>query len=215
MHETMARSFSATLEGAGTPVSSMTAPDPRHAADAALMARIASGDEAAFATLVDRSADRLLAVAERMLDDRAAAEDVVQTALLRAWDQAYRWEPRARIETWLHRVVSRACIDMVRTRRPSASDAVLDTLADPNPGSEARVLAAERDRLVRAGITALPERQRTALVLMTYGEISQRDAAAVLDITEGALESLLVRARRALKATLMPTLGQDQEESSS
>ena len=158
--------------------------------------------------LSERHVDRAFRVALLLLGSRAEAEDVVQEAFLRTWARAGEWRAgAARFSTWLHRVLVNLCLD--RKRRPA--HAPLDRelpVADTRPNAEAEVLAAERERDVAAAIAALPERQRAAVSLIYAGGFSNADAAESLGISVGALEQLLVRARRALRREL----GQEGEE---
>ncbi|MCR9072989.1 MAG: RNA polymerase sigma factor [Alphaproteobacteria bacterium] len=169
--------------------------------DAALMPRIADGDAAAFRALVDRHADRLLAFAQRMLGDRATAEDVVQDTYLSLWRKAGDWAPQARVSTWLYRVARNAALDRLRRVRPTV-DPEDAGLIDPGPAPDRRLDDAATADGVRAALNALPERQRAAIVLVHYEGLSGAEASAALDISVEALESLLARGRRALRQAL-------------
>ena len=176
--------------------------------DAARVARLAGGPRAgrelALRELMDLHAPRLHAVAARTLGDAALAEDVVQETFLKAWDAAASWEPgRARFSTWLHRVTLNRALDHVRRNRPLTGVELPDR---PDPAPVADVVLAENERksAAQAAVAALPDRQRAAISLYTEG-VSQREASAILDISEGAYESLLVRARRSLRAAILET----------
>jgi RNA polymerase sigma-70 factor, ECF subfamily len=174
-------------------------------ADQATMAAIADGDEAAFARLVRDLAPVVLRFARATLAGTgpAEAEEVVQEALLRLWRQAPTWQPDGRVSTWLHQVAYRLCLDRIRRRRPAVDiDLVEDDLADPAPSPSARLVHLEDVRAVQAAVAALPERQRTAIVLCHYQGLSQAEAAEIMHIGEEAYESLLARGRRRLRAVL-------------
>ncbi len=178
-----------------------------HDPDTALLARIASGDAAATRLLVAAKLPRILGLAMRLLHDRAAADDVAQEAFVRVWRVAGRWQPgTARFDTWLHTVVLNLCRDRLRRRRAVSGDMVsgdaVPDMADPAPDAEASLLDAEHDRTVAAAIARLPERQREAILLVHYQDLSGAQAAAVLDVSIEALESLLARGRRTLRARL-------------
>lgn len=175
------------------------------ALDHELMAAVARRDSRAFARLVERHLGWSLGFAERMLGTRHEAEDLVQTAFLRVWQGAARWEPKAKFSTWLYRVLHNLCVDQFRARR-GGSEALDEELADESPGIEERVSGMQRETRVRAALAALPARQRAALVLCYYEERSQAEAAALLGVSEGALESLLSRGRAALKVWLQEDL---------
>lgn len=172
-----------------------------------LMRQAGAGDRAAFGRLVERHFVRTVALAGRIVRNRSDAEEIVQEAFMRAWIKASNWQARrgsaggAEFSTWLYRVVVNLCVD--HGRRPVAAPIeAADEIADQSPGAEEQVLGHETSRRVAQAIARLPERQRAALALCHYDGMSNIDAAAALDISVGALESLLVRARRALRSEL-------------
>ncbi len=171
--------------------------------EAALMARVAGRDAIAFRSLVDGHAVRLRRLAYRMIGDPAEAEDVAQEALLRLWEHAARWRPGgSAIGGWLTRVAMNLCFDRLRRRRFVSSEAVPER-TDETPGADA-ALDTERLRAATAAcVQALPERQRAAIVLTYYEELSNLMAAQAMDMNIKAFESLLVRARSALRAAFV------------
>jgi len=167
-----------------------------------LLARIADGNGGAFRQLVDRHLPTVLAIGRRMLRDDAEAEDVAQEAMLRLWRNAggLQLGPGG-VRPWLRRVASNLCIDRVRSgRNLQVTDAVPET---GEAAGQFKQLA-ERDlaQRVDAALKALPERQRLALTLFHYEGMSQVEVGEVLGISDEAVESLLARARRTLKAAL-------------
>ena len=179
----------------------MTETDP----DVELLARVARGEPLAAREMVARKLPRLLSLGQRLLGQRGEAEEVAQEAFVRVWKQAAHWEPgRARFETWLHRVALNLCYDRLRGRREEEPyDEARHESADPAPAPEQALQAAQRSERVAAALAALPARQREALVLQYYQGLSNGEAAALMDISVEALESLLARARRTLRARLL------------
>ncbi|MGN7099000.1 RNA polymerase sigma factor [Brevundimonas diminuta] len=170
--------------------------------DENLVRRVGEGDPAAIQAMVARKLPRMLSLARRMLGDAAEAEDVAQEAMLRAWRQAPRWTPgQARFDTWLHRVGLNLCYDRLRRRREIATDVLPDGV-DDGPAPDRGLLAAETGARVEAALARLPERQREAIVLCHYQELGNIEAAALMEISVEALESLLSRGRRALRTAL-------------
>jgi RNA polymerase sigma-70 factor (ECF subfamily) len=130
------------------------------------------------------------------------AEDVAQETFVRIWKQAPQWkEGEARFDTWIHRVALNLCYDRLRGRREDPV-ADLPDQADPQALPDLQLDTRVRDERVRAALATLPARQREALVLNYYQELSNIEAAALMGITVDALESLLARARRSLRAQL-------------
>ncbi|QGZ65792.1 RNA polymerase sigma factor [Paraburkholderia acidisoli] len=170
--------------------------------DAELVARVGERDAGAVRTLVARKLPRLLALATRLLGDRMEAEDIAQEAFMRIWKQAPQWRSgEAKFDTWLHRVALNLCYDRLRGRREEPVDTLPDE-ADPAPAPDLRLETRSRDEHVRTALAALPVRQREALVLTYYQELSNLEAAGLMGISVDALESLLARARRTLRAQL-------------
>jgi len=171
--------------------------------DAEYVRKAGAGDSRAAEALVRRHLPRMVALARRMLSDAAEAEDVAQEVFLRVWREAPRWKPgAAKFETWMHRVALNLCYDRLRRRRERADPDAGLMVADPAPLASEAWLAQQRAAKVEAALSQLPERQRAAIVLVHYQELSNIAAAEMLEISVEALESLLARGRRALKAAL-------------
>lgn len=171
--------------------------------DEELVARVGSGDPAAVRALVARKLPRLLSLAGRMLGDPGEAEDVAQEAFLRVWKQAPRWRPGlARFDTWLHRVTLNLCYDRLRRRRETTY-AEPPEQVDEGPAPDRGLQALDTGRRVARALMGLPDRQREAVVLCHYQDLGNIEAATAMGISVEALESLLGRARRALRAALI------------
>ncbi|MES2861039.1 MAG: RNA polymerase sigma factor [Pseudomonadota bacterium] len=170
--------------------------------DEDLVRRVGQGDPAAIQAMVARKLPRILALAHRMLGDAVEAEDVAQDAMLRAWKQAPRWTPgKAKFDTWLHRVGLNLCYDRLRKRREVPTETPPDR-PDPGPAPDRGLLAAELGVRVDLALQALPVRQREAIVLCHYQELSNIEAAGLMEVSIEAIESLLSRGRRTLRQTL-------------
>ena len=166
--------------------------------DEDLMAQTATGDRAAFDLLTTRYALRLRRAALRVVGDAAAAEDVAQDALLRAWSRAEQYEPgRGTVAAWLHRIVVNLSIDRVRAARPH--DELDERAAGEAPGADETVFASQRRVLLAEAVATLPVRQRTALHLTYDRGWSGADAARALGTSTRALEGLLRRGRQVLR----------------
>lgn len=176
--------------------------DPDAALDAAALARVAHGDEAAFRALVARHLSGLLVAGRRVLGDSAESEDVAQEALLRLWRNASNIEVGpGGLRPWLRRVVVNLAIDRMRARRrvsPVDELPEVPTRARQEDGLQAEALTGR----VRGALATLPERQRQALALFHFEGLSQIEVGRAMGVSDEAVESLLARARRALKAAL-------------
>jgi len=181
--------------------------------DADLMRRVARGDQAAMSELVGRWERPVLGFVYRLLtcseDD---ARDIAQEVFLRVWRQRRKWKPIAGFSTWLFTIVSNLCRNRRRdlSRRPTLvpvdtedSGKVsypLFAAARDNPHSRAE--ASETAALIRDAIAQLPDAQRVAVLLRHFGELKYREIATVMGTTPSAVDSLLIRARRALSGRL-------------
>lgn len=171
--------------------------------DNALIARTASGDRLAYASLVRRHLPRLLAVARRMLGSDLHAEDAAQEALIKVWTHAASYDPaKARFTTWLTRVGMNICLDRLRKRGEEPWPEDFDVAVASR--QEHDLMRGQVSAKVGAALQALPDRQRQALILCHYEELSMAEAAEIMETTAEAIESLLARARRALKRQLEP-----------
>ncbi len=172
------------------------------ASDETLLARVAEGDETACRVLVDRHLGPIVAFSRRILGDAVEAEDVAQDTFIALWRHAARWRPgEARLSTWLHRVAKNRCIDRLRRRTAVPLEEAPEPV-DPGPGPADELERADVARVVEAAILALPERQRIAVMLCHYQELGNIEAAAAMEVSVEALESLLSRGRRCLRETL-------------
>jgi len=177
---------------------------PADDSDEALIARVGRGDRVAASAIILRHSDAVLRLSWRMLGDRAAAEDAAQETFLKLWNNAAAWRPQgAKVKTWLLKIASNVCLDRLRRRGREVATDVPPEMPDSAPAADERLMREERRRAVDAALAALPERQRLALVLCHYEELSQTEAAEALNVSVEALESLLARGRRALRAALI------------
>lgn len=168
------------------------------------MARVAQGDTAAFNMLVRRHLPRAYAIARRTLTSNSEAEDAAQEAFTKIWVKArdYKAE-KAKFTTWLHRIVVNASLDMARKKRPVAvEDGILKAYADTRDNAETMAADAEESNVVREAIAELPPQQRAAITLCYTEEYSNAEAASIMGVHIKALEGLLVRARKSLRAKL-------------
>lgn len=170
---------------------------------AGLVAKAGKGDRHAALALVRAVSPGIWRVAWRLLRDGAEAEDVTQEALIRMWKIAPNWKTgQAKFETWLYQITTNLCFDRLRKAGRFVEENVAPEPIDTAPLPDADVGGSGvRDRIDRA-LAALPDRQRTAIVLTHYESLSAKAAGEILGIGVDALESLLARARRTLRIAL-------------
>lgn len=170
--------------------------------DEDLLALYGQGDVAAARVLTLRLTPLAYRVALRMLNDAAEAEDVAQEAMLRLWRQAPDWKGgTARVSTWLYRVAANLATDRLRRRRSVGLDEIPEP-ADNDPGVLGHMIEQDRQQALQHALMQLPERQRMAVVLRHIEGLGNAEIAEVMGIGVEAVESLVARGKRALKAAL-------------
>ncbi len=170
--------------------------------DEELMMAVVAGDQSAYQSLVKK---HLLAVSHyifRILGNHKDTEDIAQETFLRLWTRAEKWQSnKASLSTWLHRIAHNLCIDYLRKDK-SAVVGELTELEDSHLRMEQQLEIDDRLARLKNAMLELPERQRNAIVLCHYQGFSNRDAANIMSISIEALESLMARGRRVLRAQL-------------
>lgn len=168
--------------------------------DHALLALVQHGDGPAFAVLVERHTARFYRLAFRYLQNKESAEDIVQEAFLKLWENPSRWRPErnSKFTTWFYRVVVNLCLDQKKKKQTAPLDDEAAVIDEREPVDDAMIRRQRQDR-VEKEIAALPERQRTALNLCFDDNLSNQEAAEVMGIKLKALQSLIMRAKAILK----------------
>jgi RNA polymerase sigma-70 factor (ECF subfamily) len=180
--------------------------------DAHLVSLAQQGSEAAFGELVRRHGRVMLQTALSILHNREEAEDEVQNAWWKGWQNITRFEGEARFTTWMTRIVMNQCLMRLRHERrarfvhldePMEGDArPLLELRDPAEGPEQDLGRREVDDLVRREIARIPPMLRNALVLRDVNQLPMPEVAGELGISLAAAKSRLLRARHELKSRL-------------
>ncbi len=167
--------------------------------DEALMAAVVARRQQEFRVLMARHMPRAIRIAQRVVRDPAEADDVGQEAFLRVWNKAASFDPQvARFTTWLYRIVLNLSFD--RSRKPKhAPIEEAAEIASGDPAPLDNVIADQQRRTLEAALARLSERQRGAIALFHMEGLSGDEAAQALGLSPKAFESLLARARIALK----------------
>jgi RNA polymerase sigma-70 factor, ECF subfamily len=205
--------------------------------DVAVVRRMAAGSEAALETLYDRYAASIFGAVYRLTSDRGTAEEVVQETFLALWNRAETFDPAAgSLAAWLHAIARNRTIDRLRAagRRPSlvalssaaapdedATQALERLVADgsivggarPTAGPEQAFEAAGVQEAIATAIAAMPEDERTVILLAYQEELSQSEIAARLGWPLGTVKTrtrrALLRLRQALGTEFGPGAGLD------
>ncbi len=186
--------------------------DPK--SDAAIMLRVAEGDEAGFNYLATKYHRPMIHFLYRMVGNQAVAEELAQEVFLRVYRARSSYRAEARFTTWLYRIATNLAVNHARDTRHerSAQTVYLDQpdeetgttpdVADDEPTVEQKLLRDERMAAIRLHVMALPERQRMAVLMHKYQGMDYRQIGEVLKLSESATKSLLFRAYQTLRDKL-------------
>lgn len=174
--------------------------------DVSIMKRLTAGDTTAAGELYDRYGRQVYALACRMLEDAATAEDVTQECFVKVWQRAGQFDPkRGRLATWVLHIAYTTTVDVIRTRKrvqpsrfdeqPEETDHAADTAGD----AETAVLAEQ----VRSALLRLPGEQRQVLDMAYWGAMSQQEMATALGIPLGTVKSRVRLALDSLRQFLL------------
>ena len=176
-------------------------PDWRSATDGLLLEASARREQRAFAELVSRYHRDVFRVVWRLSGGHAETDDVTQEAFMRLWANPAQIREAKALKGWLMRVAANLVMDRFR-RKPTEELEAADDVADTALGAEAQLDRAKVTRAIDLAIASLPERQKLALMLVHFEQMTNIAAAASMEISVDALESLLARARRGLRENL-------------
>jgi len=186
--------------------------------DAALMLRVRDGDRSAFETLVEKYKQPVINLVARTVGDFTEAEDIAQHVFVQVYKSAHRYEVTAKFSTWLFTIARNLSLNELRRRSRHRADSLDETFADDEEhpirqapdvrtaGPTEQLLREELEAKVEEAIAALPEKQRTALLMCRHEEFSYEEIARVVGCSLSATKSLIHRARETLKEKLKPYL---------
>lgn len=173
--------------------------------DAQDVERTLAGDLDAYANIVDRWQGRLVTLAFRFCGDRAWAEDLAQTALVRAFRRLDQWQNKGSFSGWLITLATNVNRSALRAQRPR-----FETLHEADLAhGPLEPDAAQRDaaRTVREAVARLPPRYRDVFVLFYFHECDIAATASTLGLPAGTVKARLARGRRILREELATRLG--------
>ena len=168
------------------------------ATDEVLARRAAAGQREAFEELVQRHRTRVHALALRICRNADDAEDALQETFIAAYRALPGFDSRARVSTWLYRIATNKCYDILARRRPTADADALPEPADPrDPYAHS-----DRQQVLARALDALPEQFREAALLCDVCGLTPAEAGEVTGVPEGTMKSRSFRARALLVAAL-------------
>jgi len=182
--------------------------------DAAVMLRVAAGDESAFNHLVGKYHRSMISFLYRMVRSQAVAEELAQEVFLRVYRSRESYRAEAKFTTWLYRIATNLAVNYARDTRhersvqnvyldaPDVETGTTPDVADDELTVEQRMLRDERMAAIRSHVMALPERQRVAVLMHKYQGMDYRQIGDVLKLSESATKSLLFRAYQTLRDRL-------------
>ena len=182
--------------------------------DAEIMLKLSAGDMAAFDFLLAKYRRPIIHFMYRMVHNEAVAEELAQEVFLRVYRSRETYRAEARFSTWLYRIATNLGVNHARDTRHerTAATIYLDAVdaetgttpdvADDTPSAETDLLHKERMNAIRLHVMALPERQKTAVLMHKYEGMDYKQIGEVLKLSESATKSLLFRAYQTLRDKL-------------
>ena len=179
--------------------------------DAELMLRVREGDDTSFALLLEKHRGPVVNFMQRMVENRAVAEELAQEVFLRVYRSRQTYEPTAKFTTWLFRIATHLALNAIRDnkkwkRQESLNGELIEGIArqmpDRQPTVEQKLLGDVRVIEIRRAIEALPEKQRAAVLMHKYEGLEYAQISGALRCSESAVKSLLFRAYEALRLRL-------------
>ena len=176
--------------------------------DELLLRRAARGDTDAFEQLMTPLENMIWRVCWHYMGEREAASDCAQDAMVKIWRSLDGYRGDCAFESWIYRIAASVCLDALRKRKRDRSESIEPLKEagfdpeDPEPGTEEKVITADRHRELRECIARLPEEQREPLVMTQLDGLSYEEAAQRLGVSEGTVKSRVNRAKAKLKEWL-------------
>jgi RNA polymerase sigma-70 factor (ECF subfamily) len=182
--------------------------------DAEVMLELRAGNMAAFDVLLNKYRKPIVHFMFRMVHNQAVAEELAQEVFLRIYRSRETYRAEARFSTWLYRIATNLGVNHARDNRhermastvyldePDAETGTKPDVADSTPSAEAKMLRRERMKAIRQHVMALPDRQKTAVLMHKYEGMDYKQIGEVLKLSESATKSLLFRAYQTLRVEL-------------
>jgi RNA polymerase sigma-70 factor, ECF subfamily len=182
--------------------------------DAEIMLRVREGDDSGFSVLIEKYRKQIVHFMFRMSRNQAVAEELAQEVFLRVYRSRQTYRAEAKFSTWLYRIATNLGVNHARDTKyertaqnvyldqPDAETGTTPDVADSTLSVEQQLVRDERMNAIRKHVMALPERQRSAVLMHKYQEMDYKEIGDVLKLSESATKSLLFRAYQTLRENL-------------
>jgi RNA polymerase sigma-70 factor (ECF subfamily) len=179
--------------------------------DAELMLRVKEGDGTSFGVLLEKHRASVIHFVYRLVQEQAVAEELAQEVFLRVYRSRSSYAPTAKFKTWLFRIATHLALNWLRDERHARGQERLDDgpadlparqISDRRPTVEQEMVHEVKRDEIRRAVSALPEKQRAAVLMHKYEEMEYTQIAKVLGCSDSAVKSLLFRAYETLRARL-------------
>ena len=203
--------FQVTPAGMPRPASSVAWAE---LSDAEIMLRVRDGDDSGFGLLIEKYRKQIIHFMFRMTRNQSVAEELAQEVFLRVYRSRHTYRAEAKFSTWLYRIATNLGVNHARDTKhertaknvyldqPDPETGTTPDVADATPTAEQDLVRDERMRAIRNHVMALPERQRTAVLMHKYQEMDYKEIGQILKLSESATKSLLFRAYQTLREDL-------------
>ncbi len=182
--------------------------------DAEIMVRVREGDDSGFSLLIEKYRKQMVHFMFRMCRNQAVAEELAQEVFLRVYRSRQTYRAEAKFSTWLYRIATNLGVNHARDTKyertaqnvyldqPDPETGTTPDVADSTINVEQELVREERMSAIRKHVMALPERQRTAVLMHKYQDMDYKEIGEVLKLSESATKSLLFRAYQTLRNNL-------------
>lgn len=173
--------------------------------DDELINSILNGERLGFKQLMEKYQPNVFRIAVGFVHNRDDADEIVQDVFVKVYQSLSTFNGKSAFTTWLYRIAVNTSINYLRRQKRTTfwtNITELLHIASKEKAAETKLVEKSNAEIIRAAINALPEKQQMAFVLLKYEDLSQKEVAAIMHISEGAVEQLVHRARNNLKKNL-------------
>lgn len=181
--------------------------------DHEIIKSILLGNKDNFRLLVERYQNVVFRISMGFVHEKEEAEDITQEVFIRAWQSLTKFRGDSSFSTWLHRVTVNACLNNARKKKSKPffnristffhiEASMQNDFIDDVGNAEENIIREEHNRLLKSALESLPQNQRVAIILSKYEDLPQKEIAAIMNISEGAVEALMHRAKENLRERL-------------